>query len=106
MLKQALFGSMLATSALVGSTAFAIADSWYPSSYDCAPVQSMAWITPDRVGTPHLVAVSMHGKAVVPQDVLVRDARDDRMHVCMQYDPFGELKVTAFFAPPIVRAGL
>jgi hypothetical protein len=87
-----------------GFVSSAHAQSWYPIGHDCAPVQGMTWAVPDGARISQLVAISTRGEAVIPQDVLLQDAKDGRMHVCTQYDAFGERKVTAVLVPPVVRA--
>jgi hypothetical protein len=65
----------------------------------CAPFNSVAWLTPIGVSTPHLAISSRHGEAFVPKDFPVQESRDERMHVCLRYDPFGDLEVTCLFVP-------
>jgi hypothetical protein len=82
----------------------AAAHSWYPREccrdYDCAPVETLTQLLSSRRGTPQLVVTSKHGKAIVPRNFPVRDSKDGRAHVCMQYDPFGDLYVVCLFMPP------
>lgn len=79
------------------------AHSWYPweccSGRDCAPVRDMTR-TVSKDGVMRLIVTSKHGKAIVPRELPRRPSQDARMHVCMRYDAFGDLKVICLFVPP------
>lgn len=85
------------------------AHSWYPweccGGRDCAPVQDTTRaVTKD--GVMRLVVTSKYGKAVVPDSLPRRQSRDTRMHICMRYDAFGDLKVICLFVPPSMEQGV
>jgi hypothetical protein len=42
------------------------------------------------------------GTATIPAGFPTRESRDDNMHVCMQYDPFGAMEVICLFIPRLV----
>jgi hypothetical protein len=76
------------------------AHSWYPpeccSGEDCAPVERI-----DRLpGSGRWMITSRHGKAILRQNLVPRESQDDRAHVCMRFDEFGEAWIVCFFAPP------
>jgi hypothetical protein len=81
----------------------AVANDWYPPEcnrlHACAPVDKIAWVRGEGAGSPLLVVSSMHGAAVVPSNLKALRSEDDRVHVCMQYDPFGTLEVTCLLVP-------
>ena len=82
----------------------AVAHSWYPREccrdYDCAPIETLTQLVSLSGGAPQLVVTSKHGKAIVPRNFPVRELRDDRAHVCMQFDEFGDMQVICLFVPP------
>jgi hypothetical protein len=84
----------------------ASAHGWYPkdccNDMDCAPVVSISSFVPIRGGPRQLAVTSKHGTAVVPHNLPVRPSRDNRFHVCMRYDAFGDLQVVCFFVPASV----
>lgn len=86
-----------------GIAVAAEAHSWYPqeccSGRDCAPVRAIDQ-TMTKDGVMHWVLTGKHGKAAVPKNFPMRESHDARMHVCMRYDPFGDLKVICIFVPP------
>lgn len=100
--------ALTALAVLVCTTLFwrasARAHGWYPkeccSDMDCAPVESMARFVPIGGGAAQLIVTSKHGKAIVPQNIPVRESKDSRMHVCMRYDEFGHMDVICLFMPP------
>jgi hypothetical protein len=94
---------------LLGSTSLfwrplAWAHGWYPKDCcqdnDCGPVESLVRLVPTGGGVPQLVVTSKHGKAIVPHNFPLRESKDGRMHVCMQHDPWGEMRVICLFVPP------
>ena len=105
-----MFIRLLAIAAVVWTAAIiptnlANGHSWYPPEcchdIDCAPVESATWIV-TGAGDQLLQVTSIHGIAIVPNWVLVRESKDNRMHVCMSYDEFGNRTVLCFFSPPSV----
>jgi hypothetical protein len=82
------------------------AHGWYPREcchdHDCAPVENLTWLLPTNGGTAQLIVTSNRGKAVVPQGFPERESKDGRMHVCMQYDPFGDMRLICLFVPSIM----
>ena len=80
--------------------------SWYPRECRaidyCAVVESIAWVIPDGANTPRPMLSSKHGRAIVPQSISVGQSGDERIHVCLRYDPFGSLEVTCLLVPPRV----
>jgi hypothetical protein len=105
---------MLRIASLVAALASAIiltasrvdAQSWYPKQCTtidlCATVDNVAWAVPANGTMPHLFVSSRNGKAIVNRTFPVGQSRDEHMHVCMRYDPFGDLEVTCLLVP--VRA--
>lgn len=81
----------------------ASARSWYPDACVavdlCAPVDNVSWQTPADGSTLQLFISSPHGKAFVPKNFPVERSKDERIHVCMRYDPFGDLEVTCLLVP-------
>ena len=77
--------------------------SWYPQQCDaidyCAPVNNVAWIVPSSEAAPQLIVSSGHRRAIVQQDFAVGRSEDGQFHVCMRYDPFGNLEVTCLLVP-------
>jgi hypothetical protein len=102
--------TLLALAGVGGAAALwqapAAAHSWYPldccSGEDCAPVENTMWVVPAGGGTPRLAVTSKHGTAIVPVGFPVRVSRDDHMHVCMQFDPFGAMEVICLFMPRVL----
>ena len=100
---------MKALMAAVGTVAtvwaaVAQAHSWYPPECchdrDCAPVEKVTWLVPVDGGKPRIIVRSKKGTAVIPRDMMPRDSKDDRMHVCIGYDSFGDHEVWCYFVPP------
>ena len=93
----------MAAALIASASISAAANDWYPpechSLHVCAPVVNIAWVRPEHAGGPLLVVSSMHGAAVVPSNLKARRSDDDRVHVCMQYDPFGTLELTCLLVP-------
>lgn len=77
--------------------------AWYPTdcagSDYCAPVDHAFWAAPNDSRGAELMITSLHGTATVQRSFAVKDSRDDRMHVCMRFDPFGSLEVTCLLVP-------
>ena len=96
--------SWLAALLVAGSVFPAHADSWYPREcrpdYACAPIEKLSWQAPAGGGGLQLVVTSKNGKAVVPQSFPVRESKDGRSHVCMSYDPFGDVELICLFIAP------
>ena len=95
---------LLATVLFAGASVVrADVNSWYPHeciAIDyCAPVQNIAWIAPVEGAAPQLVISSGNYKAVVQRTFPVSDSKDGNVHVCMRYDPFGNLEVTCLLIP-------
>ena len=84
----------------------AAAHSWYPTEccrgFDCAPVESATWILSDDGRPPQLLVKSTRGTALIPYNMRPRESKDNLMHVCMNYDMFGDFKVLCFFVPPSI----
>jgi hypothetical protein len=99
MAKQLFLAAVLIASSSISSAA----NDWYPtechSLHVCAPVVNIAWVRPEGAGGPLRIVSSMHGAAVVPSNLKALRSEDDRVHVCMQYDPFGTLAVTCLLVP-------
>lgn len=91
------------TVATVFAALAAGAPSWYPDACVavdlCAPVDNVSWQTPVDGSTPQLFISSPHGKAFVPKNFPVQQSKDERIHVCLRYDPFGDLEVTCLLVP-------
>jgi hypothetical protein len=100
MAKQMLTAAVLS---IAGAAMPAAANDWYPPACQsfqvCAPVFNMAWINPDRTDGPLVIVSSLHGNAVVPINFKAQKSQDERVHVCLQYDPFGTLEVTCLLVP-------
>jgi hypothetical protein len=74
--------------------------AWYPAACattdQCGVVENIA-LTGE--GAPHIVIGSRYGQANVTRSFQMLDAPDGRTHVCVRYDPFGELEVTCLMVP-------
>jgi hypothetical protein len=99
-------GSLLVVAFTVATVAPALsggARPWYPDACVaidlCAPVNSVAWLMPVGVSRPHLAISSRHGEAFVPKNFPAQESKDERIHVCLRYDPFGDLEVTCLLVP-------
>jgi hypothetical protein len=78
------------------------ANAWYPP--DCGVIDHCA--TVDEVflkltgeATARLMIFSTHRSAVVQKPFFVGASKDQALHVCMLYDPFGDLEVTCLLVP-------
>lgn len=97
--------AILAAAAVLVSTSMSQAEmpAGYPpacATVDyCAPVSDVAWIAPVSGNAPQLMVVSSFGKALIHRNFEVAESKDGRMHVCMRYDPFGDLEVTCLLVP-------
>lgn len=96
---------ILAAAAILGATATSQAEipAGYPQSCavvdHCAPVSEVAWIVPVTGSAPKMMLISSFGKASVRRHFEIAESRDGRFHVCMRYDPFGDLEVTCLLVP-------
>jgi hypothetical protein len=76
---------------------------WYPPQCvtidQCATVDNVKWVPAVAGGSPQLLISSVHGNAVVRNKFAVLQSEDERIHVCMRYDPFGALEVTCLLLP-------
>ena len=79
------------------------APSWYPrecAAIDyCASVEHVFWVSPTDGRPPQVSITSLHGTATVQREFVVRASKDRHMHVCMRFDPFGDLEVTCLLVP-------
>jgi hypothetical protein len=79
----------------------AMAHDWYPieccHSMDCAPVDHA-----EPNGSGGLTVTSRHGTGIVPDDMRRRESQDQRMHVCMQPNSRGGMRVICLFVPPLI----
>lgn len=76
---------------------------WYPADCVgidyCAPVEHVFWVAQREGRGPQLAVTSLHGTAVVQRSFAVQGSRDRQIHVCMRFDPFGDLEVTCLLVP-------
>ena len=97
-------GIILAVALAICAAFPAHGHSWYPreccSDHDCAPVENIDRFVAEDRSARQFIVTRTHGKAVIRQNIPVRESQDGRMHACMRYDPFGELEVICLFAPP------
>jgi hypothetical protein len=99
--------SLLAVALALGITEPALSDtrlrSFYPNECvaidQCAPVDGVTWLVQPDVSTTQRFVSSVHGRAFVPRNFPVRESKDERVHVCLRYDPFGSLEVTCLLVP-------
>jgi hypothetical protein len=100
-----ILGVALGAVATLGLLAPVSGHSWYPreccSDNDCAPVENAVYLVPAGAAVEQLIVRSKHGTAVVPASLPIRTSNDDRMHVCMRFDPFGEMEVICLFVPRV-----
>src|SRR5512139_2038770 len=79
------------------------APSWYPPECRaidyCASVEHVFWTPPIEGRNPQVNITSLHGTATIQREFIVRASQDARMHVCMRFDPFGDLEVTCLLVP-------
>jgi len=84
-------------------TASAGAESWYPRdciAIDyCVPLENITRSTPTMGATPQIVISSANRSAVVQRNFAVFESQDQRAHVCMRYDSFGDMEVTCLLLP-------
>jgi len=75
---------------------------WYPPQCKidfCGPVQN-AEITATRTGAGTKFAISANGRTAIVQHLFsLQRSKDEQFHVCMRYDPFGDLEVTCLMVP-------
>ena len=78
------------------------AGPWYPPQCKidyCGPVQN-AELTATRDGAATKLIISANGKAAIVQHLFnLQRSKDEQFHVCMRYDPFGDLEVTCLMVP-------
>ena len=78
------------------------ARSWYPPQCKidyCWPVQN-AELTPTRSGAATKLVISANGRTAIIQHLFnLQRSKDEQFHVCMRYDPFGDLEVTCLMVP-------
>jgi hypothetical protein len=79
------------------------APSWYPPECGvidyCASVEYVFWTPPVEGRAPQVNITSLHGTATIQREFIVHASQDGRMHVCMRFDPFGDLEVTCLLVP-------
>lgn len=68
----------------------------------CGPISGAEWST-GFGGAPQLFIKSAFGSALIQRDLKIERSRDSRSHVCMRYDPFGDLEVTCLMVPVLAR---
>lgn len=82
------------------------AQDWYPKDccpdYACEPVKSFKWLRSKGGNTPLLSVQSRYGPIILQRDFPFRMSKDGRVHICVMYDAFGNLKVNCLFLPPIM----
>jgi hypothetical protein len=82
------------------------AHEWYPQDcchdMDCAPVEDVIEVVRKGEALPQLIVTSKHDTAVVRSDFPVREAADDRMHVCMRPSLYGRMSVVCLFKPRLM----
>ena len=78
------------------------ARSWYPPQCKidyCGPVQN-AELTATRRGAATKLVISANGRTAIVQHIFnLQRSKDEQFHVCMRYDPFGDLEVTCLMVP-------
>lgn len=77
-------------------------NSWYPQ--DCGRVDHCAvadevFLKVKGEAPSELMIFSKHRIAVVQRRFFVGQSKDQDLHVCMRYDPFGDLEVTCLLVP-------
>jgi hypothetical protein len=79
------------------------AEDWYPASClgldRCARVEAVSWTAPVAGGTAQLVVAAAGTTATVRRTFPTFEVPNDAMHVCMRYDPFGDLEVSCLMLP-------
>jgi hypothetical protein len=76
--------------------------SWSPKECVvdyCAAVEHVFWVSPFEGRPPQVSITSLHGTATIQREFVVRASQDRQMHVCMRFDPFGDLEVTCLLVP-------
>jgi hypothetical protein len=77
---------------------------WYPRQCGtidyCAAVGNVTWMPATEGNPPRMLIASVHGSAIVRNGFTVMVSADARIHVCMRFDPFGDLEVTCLLVPP------
>ena len=77
------------------------AHSWYPeeccSGQDCAPADAVYTDTRGR-----LIVVVGQRRVLVPPGTVARLSPDNRTHVCLVDDPYGEALIRCLFAPALI----
>jgi hypothetical protein len=96
---------MMALIALAQSEATPLfAHSWYPHECchdgDCAPADNVVRLAPTIRNASYFRVTSKFGTVDVPASFPTRDSPDGRMHICMNYGPFGSLEILCVFVPP------
>jgi hypothetical protein len=95
---------IIAAAAVLAASSLTLAEmpSGYPrdcATVDrCAPVSGVSW-SAQFGSAPQLLIASRFGNAVMQRSLTIEASRDGRAHVCMRYDPFGDLEVTCLLVP-------
>jgi hypothetical protein len=80
----------------------ALAAPWYPQECIrvdyCAPVEHVDWVV-NKGGRGQLIVSSTRRQAVVARSFAMIESQDGRFHVCMRFDPFGDLEMTCLAVP-------
>lgn len=94
---------LVATTMVLLSPISASADTWYPQKCDifdyCAAIDSVVWAPAFNGASPRLMISSRYGQAAVHAQFPVHESNDGLTHVCMRYDPFGQMEVTCLMVP-------
>ena len=57
----------------------------------------------DRSSGSGMTVTSRHGTGVVPDNMIRRESKDERMHVCMRRPiQGGQMRVICVFVPPLI----
>lgn len=84
------------------SSSFEPVESWYPKEccpLDCTPLQNPGNLALESGNLPRAVVTAEHGKVPIPRHVPLQQSHDDRVHVCIGYDAFGDIRVKCLCAP-------
>jgi len=65
----------------------------------CAPVERMMWFDRQPHAAPRALVASNGREAMIADPFPVLRSGDELMHVCMRYNPFGQLVVTCLLLP-------
>jgi hypothetical protein len=65
----------------------------------CAPVEGMVWLDRQPNAAPLVLVTSNGREAIIADPFPVLRSGDKLMHVCMRYNPFGQLVVTCLMLP-------